>query len=151
MNATDTFDATRTFDVFFYGLFMDPDELAARGAVPRRPRLAFIDDHAVVLGERAMLMRRPGARAYGMLYALRHGEMDLLYADSRADYAAEAFSVGLAGGGPAQPRTPALAMVHRSPPLGSAPEPGYARRWRAIEQRLGIGVAAAADSDAIKR
>lgn len=132
-------DAERTFDVFFYGLHMDPNVLVSKGVVPRDPRVAFVDDHVVRLGAKAMLLRSHGGRAYGMLFRLTHPEMDALYADAH-DYRSEAFSVRVVD--PAASARPAasISMVHRAPPIDSAQDPDYAVRWTSIVQRLGIPV-----------
>lgn len=129
--------AERTFDVFFYGLHMDPNVLVSKGVVPRDPRVAFVDDHVVRLGAKAMLLRSHGRRAYGMLFRLTHAEMEALYGDAR-DYRAEAFSISVVGPAAGARPIAGISMIHRVPPIDSAQDPEYAARWTSIVQRLGI-------------
>ena len=70
----------RRIDAFFYGLFMDLDILREGGVAPINPRRAYVDDFALRIGQRATLLPSAGARAYGMLFALTHAELDRLYA-----------------------------------------------------------------------
>jgi hypothetical protein len=71
----------RRIDVFFYGLFMDTGILRAGGvAEPENPRRAFVDDFELRIGQRATLVPLVDSRVYGMLFALTHRELDLLYA-----------------------------------------------------------------------
>jgi len=65
--------------VFFYGLFMDPDILAGHGIRPGTPRRAQAAGYALRIGQRATLVPAAGARAYGLVYALTHVELDRLY------------------------------------------------------------------------
>jgi hypothetical protein len=69
----------RRVDAFFYGLFMDADVLRDNNVEPANARRAFVEDFALRVGERATLVATPGARAYGMLFALTHRELDALY------------------------------------------------------------------------
>lgn len=66
-------------EVFFYGLFMDPDLLAGRGVVADVPRRARAEGWGLRIGQRATLVPAPGEHAYGMVYALTPGELDRLY------------------------------------------------------------------------
>ena len=43
------------------------------------PRRAYVDGYALRIGRRATLVPTPGARVYGMVYALTHAELDKLY------------------------------------------------------------------------
>jgi hypothetical protein len=69
----------RRVDGFFYGLFMDAAVLRNSGAQPVNPRRAYVDDFALRIGNRATLVPSPGARAYGMVIALTHSELERLY------------------------------------------------------------------------
>jgi hypothetical protein len=81
----------RRIDAFFFGLFMDVEVLRANGVVPADPRRAHVDDFALRIGARATLVPATGARAYGMLIALTHLELERLYAaPGFEDYRAEA-------------------------------------------------------------
>jgi hypothetical protein len=69
----------RRVDGFFYGLFMDVAVLRNSGVMPADPRPAYVDDFALRIGQRATLIPSAGARAYGMLIALTHSELERLY------------------------------------------------------------------------
>ena len=133
--------------VFFYGLNMDPAVLAQRGVHGVRPLPAWVDGHAVVLRAKAILLARPGARAYGALAALTARELDALYAGlagyvpvmlraRRFDPAHPAHPAPRAGAA-----LPALAMVHVAPDLAAPVDADYLARWRAIAAALGLPAA----------
>lgn len=69
----------RQIDGFFYGLFMDAQVLRQAGTKPSNFRRAYVVDFALRIGQRATLVPSPGARAYGMLIALTHAELERLY------------------------------------------------------------------------
>ncbi len=69
----------RRIDAFFYGLFMDIDLLREVDVAPVNPRRAYVDDFALRIGQRATLLPSAGGRAYGMLFALTHSELERLY------------------------------------------------------------------------
>jgi hypothetical protein len=69
----------RRIDAFFYGLFMDREILREAGVAPINPRRAYVEEFALRIGQRATLVPAAGARAYGMLFALTHSELDRLY------------------------------------------------------------------------
>ena len=69
----------RHIDAFFYGLFMDVNVLHEAGVAPTDPRRGYVDGFALRIGRRATLVSARGARAYGMLFALSHRELDRLY------------------------------------------------------------------------
>ena len=69
----------RRIDGFFYGLFMDSNILWESQVVAVSPRRAYVDGYALRIGRRATLVPIPGARAYGMVFALTHDELDKLY------------------------------------------------------------------------
>jgi hypothetical protein len=70
----------RRIDAFFYGLFMDREILRKAGVEPNNPRRAYVEGFALRIGQRATLVPSAGGRAYGMLFALTHAELDRLYA-----------------------------------------------------------------------
>ena len=126
-------DASRTFNVFFYGLYMDADILASRNVVARDPRIAYIDGHVVKLGEKAKLLRSTNGRAHGMLFRLTHGEMKSLYGVVHG-YSAEPFLAVTADG----QTVAAISMVQVSLVLHPPPDPGYAERWNELVVKLGL-------------
>ena len=98
-------------NVFFYGLFMDVSLLATMGIKPAETRTGFVDGHALRIGERATLVRRPDSRAYGVVMDITPGETAALYADSSvADYVPEPVTVELLDG------TRAEATCYNLPP-----------------------------------
>jgi hypothetical protein len=124
----------RRIDVFFYGLFMDVAILRADGvAEPEDPRRAFVDDFELRIGQRATLVPVAGSRTYGMLFALTHTELDLLYAAPGLEaYRAEAIVAQSFDG----IVTPALCYNLRHPPSADEWNSGYASRLREILARL---------------
>lgn len=126
-------DAERS-DVFFYGLYMDPEVLAVRGVVPRQPRLAWLADRQVVLGAKAMLLRAAGECAFGVVYRLGPDEVRALYHDVPG-YLPESVRVRLLAE-PGSPSIAAVTMVHAAPPLQGREDPDYAARWRLLVRRL---------------
>lgn len=125
----------RRIDAFFYGLFMDAAILRAGGAAPEKPRRAFVDDFELRIGQRATLVPLAGARAYGMLFALAHGELELLYAAPGLEqYRPEAVFAQPFDGMP----TPALCYNLRHPPQADERNPQYASRLQEIFARLGF-------------
>jgi hypothetical protein len=68
-------------DVFFYGLFMDADLLRAEGISPANIRNVCVPGYALRIGQRATLVRSPGARVYGTLVELSHEEVERLYSE----------------------------------------------------------------------
>ena len=85
--------------VFFYGLFMDESLLADKGARASESTIGYVDGYRLCIGERATLVREPGARAYGVLMSMAPDAVDTLYSEpSVADYAAETIVVTVVGG-----------------------------------------------------
>lgn len=115
----------RRIDAFFYGLFMDIAILREGGAAPVNPRRAYVDDFALRIGQRATLLPSAGARAYGMLFALTHAELERLYAAPGLDqYRPEAVLARPLEGTPA----PALCYNLRDAPRPHERNPEYAAR-----------------------
>lgn len=69
----------RRIDGFFYGLFMDRDILRESQVVAANPRRAYVNGYALRIGRRATLVPASESRAYGMLFALTHRELESLY------------------------------------------------------------------------
>ncbi len=66
--------------VFFYGLFMDPGLLKNMGYKPKNMQQVFITDYQLVIGEKASLLPKSGAKAYGTIMELQTDELARLYA-----------------------------------------------------------------------
>lgn len=127
-------DAARV-EVFFYGLFMDESLLRAKGLNPLNPRAAAAEDFRLVVGERATLVRREGAEAYGVVYTLTRGEVESLYSDeSVSAYRPEALTARLADGSVEQ----AVCFNLPAPPSEDERNPQYASKLRELAERLGL-------------
>lgn len=123
----------RRIDGFFYGLFMDSDILADSRIVPGNPRRACVNDYALRIGKRATLVPSPGARAYGMVFALTHDELDRLYgAPGLEAYRPEAMYVRLLEG----EALPALCYNLQQAPAPGETNAEYAALLRAALEKL---------------
>lgn len=122
-----------TVDVFFYGLYMDAELLASKGVKARDPRPVFVDDFALRIGQKATLLKTPGARAYGMLFALTHGEIQTLYAGLEGYRPEPVLAQTLTG-----QAVPALCMNLLEPPASTEDNPEYASKLRVVLERLGF-------------
>jgi hypothetical protein len=125
----------RRVDGFFYGLFMDPATLRDNGVVPDNPRRAYVDDFALRIGHRATLIRSRGARAYGMLIAVTHRELEHLYgAPGLEQYRPEAVLATRMEGG----SVPALCYNLLLEPHADRSNPQYAVRLQQTLRDLGF-------------
>ena len=125
----------RRIDGFFYGLYMDLEILREAGVAPSNPRRAYVDDFVLRIGQRATLLPSAGGRAYGMLYALTHAELERLYtAPGLEHYRPEAVLALPLGGTP----TPALCYNLREAPRAHERNPDYAERLRRALTKLGF-------------
>jgi hypothetical protein len=123
----------RRIDAFFYGLFMDVEVLQKAGVQPIRPRRAFVDEFALRIGQRATLIPSVGGRAYGMLFALTHAELDRLYsAPGLEQYRPEAVLAQPLDGAP----TPALCFNLREAPPPHERNPEYAAQLQKVLGKL---------------
>jgi hypothetical protein len=123
----------RRLDAFFYGLFMDVDVLRESSVVPINPRRAHVDDFALRIGQRATLLPSSGARAYGMLIALTHQELERLYtAPGLEHYRPEAVLAHPLEGTP----VPALCYNLREAPGPHERNPDYATLLQRVLSKL---------------
>ena len=89
----------RLNDVFFYGLYMDPEVLKAKGVEPRNPRKAVAKGYRLRIGNKATLLREANAEAHGIVYELTHDEVNVLYWGAGLEaYVAEALVLETYGG-----------------------------------------------------
>jgi hypothetical protein len=122
-------------DVFFYGLFMDPDVLRSQAVEPVAPRRASAEGQALRIGKRATLVAQHGARAWGMVYALSDADLARLYdAPGLEDYRRATVKVRLIDGGELDA---ACYTLPRAPTSGEA-NADYADRLRGVLARLGF-------------
>ena len=125
----------RRIDGFFYGLFMDAGILRNSGAAPVNLRRAYVDDFALRIGNRATLLPFAGARAYGMLVALTHRELESLYAAPGLEqYRPEAVLAHCVDG----TAVPALCYNLLAAPRADERNPGYAARLQNLLASLGF-------------
>jgi hypothetical protein len=125
----------RKVDGFFYGLFMDVDVLKVNAVTAANPRRAHLDGYALQIGRRATLVPVERARAYGLVLALTHDDLDRLYSSPRLlDYRPEAVLVSLLDGG----SLPALCYNLLEPPEPEERNAAYAARLRETLGRLGF-------------
>ena len=120
---------------FFYGLFMDEDLLRAEGLAPAGRRVVTAADHALEIGGRAVLVPRPGAAAWGVVFDLTHDEIDRLYrTPSTADYR-EAAVIAT----PVDRRDAFPALTYTLDPAAAdgPPNLAYAGKLAALMRRLG--------------
>jgi hypothetical protein len=122
-------------EVFFYGLFMDEALLRAKGLNPENQRLAYVEDFQLLIGERATLVRREGARSHGVVYTLTRGEVEALYSDeSVSAYRPEVVTARLNDGREAR----AVCFNLPAPPSAEERNPLYASKLRELAERLGL-------------
>ncbi len=123
----------RRIDGFFYGLFMDSDILRESQVVAVSPRRAYVDGYALCIGRRATLVPTPGARAYGMVFALTHDELEKLYTvPGLEQYRPEAILAHSMEG----ETLPALCYNLREAPGPDEANTEYATRLRAVLGKL---------------
>jgi hypothetical protein len=77
-------------EVFFYGLFMDQSILLKNGLHPANPRIGYLPDYALKIGDRASLIPQKNEKSYGIVMTVDPGAIHRLYAEaSVADYLPE--------------------------------------------------------------
>ncbi len=123
----------RRVDGFFYGLFMDSDILMGSRVAAVNPRRAYVEDVELRIGERATLVPATGSRAYGMVLALSHNDLDKLYtAPGLEAYRPEAVIARLMEG----EVVPALCYNLCEEPAPDEANPDYAARLREVLAKL---------------
>jgi hypothetical protein len=126
-------EAARKRPVFFYGLFMDPEVLRGHGVESGEGRRARVDGQALRIGERATLVPKDGAHAYGMAYGLEAAQLQALYsADGLESYAPTLVTVHFEDGLSA----PAECWVLAQAPEADAHNPEYVRKLREALTKL---------------
>ena len=89
----------RLQEVFFYGLYMDPEILKSKGVQPRNPRIASVKGYKLKIGNMVALLRSENSEANGLVYSLTHADIDTLYSKSGLDmYVSEAIMVTISTG-----------------------------------------------------
>jgi hypothetical protein len=125
--------SNRRIDAFFYGLFMDIEILRENGVAPVNPRRAYVENFSLHIGQRATLRPAAGTRAYGMLFALTHAELDRLYAaPGLEEYRPEAVLAQCLDA----PTVPALCFILQETPRPDERDPEYAVRLQRVLTKL---------------
>jgi len=114
---------------------MDPDLLREKGFAPAHVELASVAGFALRIGRRAALVPDASSRVHGAVMALTLAELERLYADPTLQaYRPQAVLASLAGGSVVA----ALCYNLREPPSAAEHDPDYARKLRAVAQRVGL-------------
>jgi hypothetical protein len=114
---------------------MDVETLRQSGAQPTNPRRAYVEEVALRIGQRATLVPSPETRAYGMLIALTHAELERLYdAPGLEQYRPEAVIAHPIEG----TAIPALCYNLLQAPESHERDPDYALRLKGVLTKLGF-------------
>jgi Gamma-glutamyl cyclotransferase, AIG2-like len=122
--------------IFFYGLFMDPKLLEAKGLHPVNVRQAVLDGFSLRVSKRAFLVPEASARVYGMVMSLLPEEISALYSDpSVVEYQPSIVKVHVLGESSEEAICYNLTMSH-----GDAQDArsDYLDQLRAIARRVGL-------------
>lgn len=125
----------RRLDVFFYGLFMDPQVLESKGLKPLGVRQAAVPGFELRIGARAALVPTPGGQVHGMLMKLSHADLDTLYSEAGVQAYRPEPVLAIASDGA---RVAALCYNLREPAAADEHNAEYAAKLRALAQRLGL-------------
>lgn len=126
----------RLHEVFFYGLYMDPEILQHKGVEPRNPRPAEVKGYELRIGTMATLLRSAGKVAHGMVYSLSHEEINRLYWGAGLDdYKAEAILARINGTDAA-----VLCCNLLNPPVENESNLEYEEKLVLTMNRLGLPV-----------
>ena len=126
----------RLIHVFFYGLYMDPEILKAKGVKPRHPRKAIAKGYRLRIGNMATLLREANAEAHGIVYELTHHELHALYWGAGLDaYVAEALVVEMEGG----EKVATLCCNLLEPPGDDESNPEYLGKLTQCMKKLNVG------------
>ncbi|WP_411031839.1 gamma-glutamylcyclotransferase [Spongiimicrobium sp. 3-5] len=81
-------------EVFFYGLFMDETILLKNGIRPSNPRMGYLNDYILKIGNRASLIPCKNEKSYGIVMTIDKDAIHNLYAEtSVADYIPEEVNI----------------------------------------------------------
>ncbi|MDX2469918.1 MAG: gamma-glutamylcyclotransferase [SAR324 cluster bacterium] len=127
----------RLFEVFFYGLYMDPQILKiGKGVEPRNPRPALLKSHTLRIGKMATLLREKNASAFGVVYSLNQKEVYALYQGSGlVDYTPEAVMVEVGDG---EHSLAALTYTLIIPPEKTEENEDYKAKLKLCLENLGL-------------
>ncbi len=125
----------RRLDVFFYGLFMDPQLLDGKGIRPVDIRLAAVPGFALRIGARAALVPTPVGEVHGVLMKLSQADIEKLYSEPSVQaYRPEAVLAVARDG----VTVAALCYNLPEPPPPDERNAEYASKLRSLAQRIGL-------------
>ncbi len=125
----------RRLDVFFYGLFMDPQLLDGKGIRPVDIRLAAVPGFALRIGARAALVPTPAGEVHGVLMKLSQADIEKLYSEPSVQaYRPEAVLAVARDG----VTVAALCYNLPEPPPPDERNAVYASKLRSLAQRIGL-------------
>jgi hypothetical protein len=125
----------RRLEIFFYGLFMDPQVLEAKGIHPVDARLAAVPGFKLRIGARAALVPTPGGAVHGVLMKLSHGEVEKLYSEPSVQAYRPEPVLAIASDGAS---VAALCYNLLEPPPADEHNAEYAGKLRSLAQRIGL-------------
>jgi hypothetical protein len=125
----------RRLDVFFYGLFMDPQLLEAKGIHPVDVRIAAVPGFVLRIGARAALVPAPRGEVHGVLMKLSHADIEKLYSEPSVHAYRPEPVLAIASNGAS---VAALCYNLPEPPLPGERNAEYAGKLRALAQRIGL-------------
>lgn len=121
--------------MFFYGLFMDPALLHAKGLVPESVALAAVPGLALRIGQRAALVSDPAGRVHGVVMSLTLAELNRLYSEPSVQaYRPEAVLAHLDTG----EVIAALCYNLPDPPASGERNPDYVAKLRRVAEKMGL-------------
>lgn len=124
----------RKHDVFFYGLYMDPDILERLDVIPNNPRIGYIENYELRIGNKATMLRSFGKRVQGVVYSLSHADIAKLYWGAGLnEYAAEALVANVGN-----KIIPVLCCNLIVPPESSESNAEYQEKLKACMKKLGL-------------
>lgn len=123
----------RLIQVYFYGLYLDPEVLRGKGVEPRSARPGLVTGRVLRIGRQATLLRSVGGQACGVVYSMTHDELERLYA-GLADYRVEPVLVWTLDGDV----VPALCCTLLQPPGDWEGNAAYTRDLREAMVRAGL-------------
>ncbi len=124
----------RLHNIFFYGLYMDPNILKERGVSPRDPRIGYIVDYKLQIGKNSAILRSERGKVEGIVYSLTHAEIEALYPGCGLhQYAAECVLVQTG-----DREIPALCYNLISPPSIPEANKEYEKVLKETKMKLGF-------------
>ena len=124
----------RKQDVFFYGLYMDPDILEKAGVKPDNPRIGCVENYKLRIGNKATLLRAPNEKVHGVVYSLSHSDINKLYWGAGLnEYVSEALLAKIG-----DDTVPVLCCNLVVPPGESESNQEYAEKLKVSMNKLGV-------------